>query len=729
MELYDQQDNGAGTDHVAEHPTLRTEMAFLAENPEAFGLISDAFPVATSHLLIAASGVSVGESDHTALLDFHQTEDDVTAEAFFNHLLNYDENATALFRATFGTRPTHREQPLARYAALVAEALTLGVLRGAAVGASVEQTCVMLGSELRHGLHSLRDHLFGQNDHVTDDRDRDISQLSVSLGACRITDLDGGHYVVDVFSCGDYEVLLLDEHGMAPLWNTAAFASTPDGEADPVGRSIPLYHPAPFAILLLSGSIGGLSPVEQRNLRTTPGLIWRHRMRLEEHFLRLITACVRDKEFGERATHLFTGRCRGRDSGSGAMTVLCGGGSYEVFRSICQKRLTVLEKLISLIPEGYDPSSQSRIPTREEAETAYLRRLLDRNAGLEERVAAALRQSILHKLEELDTWDESGPLPDAPSYIRLSRAELEQVYRRYDADNREDRARIRENRRMLREAFADHWITLRPCFLTVTKDCANPARREENRRSFEACLELNRELSALLRKRKEAVSRVQALLSEGLTVLESDSTDWVCGRAGDQSVLSWAAPLTRELPEVMALFGDGWQRDSEQYRALYAAYTAEREVLFNRDVTEPYGFFARSWEAIGEGSMTDERWDELKGGVIHDPRRASYGELLDALRRISDAIALLNRRIENRAAESRTARELSDRRELRLACLRASAYEDADWGEDAVAIMSPAMRNEYRLMLRRHKESVDLQNHRAAMLEEYQQMYGTYLPK
>jgi hypothetical protein len=32
-------------------------------------------------------------------------------------------------------------------------------------------------------------------------------------------------------------------------------------------------------------------------------------------------------------------------------------------------------------------------------------------------------------------------------------------------------------------------------------------------------------------------------------------------------------------------------------------------------------------------------------------------------------------------------------------------------------------------MLRRHKESVELRNHRAAMLAEYQQMYGTYLPK
>lgn len=727
MELYDQQENGLGADHVAENPALRTELAFLAENPEAFGLISDAFPVATSHLLIAASGHASEENGRTSLLDFHQTEDDMTAEAFFNNLLNHNEDASSLFCATFGSRPTHREQPVARYAALVAEALTLGVLRGAAVGASMEQTCVMLGSELRHGLRLLRNSLCELSEEIADDDD--ITQLSVSLGACRITDRGGGDYVVDVFASGDYEVFLLDESGMAPLWNTASPEIIPEVEADPVGCSIPLYHPEPFAILLLSGSLCGLSPLEQRNLRTTPGLIWRHRMRLEDHFLRLITACVRDKEFGERATHLFTGRCRGRDSGSGAMTVLGGGGSYEVFRSICQKRLTVLEKLISLIPEGYDPSTLSRIPTREEAETAYLRRLLDRNAGLEERVAAALRQSILYKLEIMDSWDETVPPPDAPAYIRLSRAELEQVYRRYDADNREDRDRIQENRRVLREAFADHWITLRPCFLTVTKDCAHPARREENRRSFEVCLELNRELSALLRKRKEAVARVQALLSEGLTVLESDSTDWVCGRAGDQSVRSWATPLNHELPEVMALFGESWQKDSEQYRSLYSAYTAEREVLFHRDITEPYGFFAKNWEAIEEGSMTAERWDELKASVTKAGHRTSYGELLDALRRISDAIALLNGRIGNRAAESRTARELSNQRDLRLACLRASAYEDADWGEDAVAIMSPAMRNEYRLMLRRHKESVELRNHRAAMLAEYQQMYGTYLPK
>ena len=37
---------------------LRPEMAFLAENPEAFGLVPDACPLATKHLLVAVNGHS-----------------------------------------------------------------------------------------------------------------------------------------------------------------------------------------------------------------------------------------------------------------------------------------------------------------------------------------------------------------------------------------------------------------------------------------------------------------------------------------------------------------------------------------------------------------------------------------------------------------------------------------------------------------------------------------------
>ena len=43
---------------------LRPEMAFLAENPEAFGLVPDACPLATKHLLIAANGYSAEGGEH-----------------------------------------------------------------------------------------------------------------------------------------------------------------------------------------------------------------------------------------------------------------------------------------------------------------------------------------------------------------------------------------------------------------------------------------------------------------------------------------------------------------------------------------------------------------------------------------------------------------------------------------------------------------------------------------
>ena len=41
---------------ILESEFLRPEMAFLAENPEAFGLVPDACPLATKHLLIAEIG-------------------------------------------------------------------------------------------------------------------------------------------------------------------------------------------------------------------------------------------------------------------------------------------------------------------------------------------------------------------------------------------------------------------------------------------------------------------------------------------------------------------------------------------------------------------------------------------------------------------------------------------------------------------------------------------------
>ena len=42
---------------------LRADLSFLAENPEAFGMISDACPLATESLLIAANGFEASFSE------------------------------------------------------------------------------------------------------------------------------------------------------------------------------------------------------------------------------------------------------------------------------------------------------------------------------------------------------------------------------------------------------------------------------------------------------------------------------------------------------------------------------------------------------------------------------------------------------------------------------------------------------------------------------------------
>ena len=715
MELYDKQTLSDHTGDAVARRDLRAAMAFVAENPEAFGLVADAYPIATARLLIAASG----QVTHGGLPELSHADGVASARAVFDGLSLPTDELQGVLEATFGDRHSHREQLVSRYTAALSEALAWSILKGPAEGASFEQTCVMLGSQLRHGLRLWRDTLSERDPASVNERCFDVS-----VGACRITDVGEGEYDLDIFAGGDYRVFLLDGAGMAPLWTNDSSVICPDGSSDPDGRTLRLKHPEPFAILLLSGSVCDQNAADHRAARNAPGLIWRHRMRLEEHFLRLLTACLRESEFGDRAAHLFTGRLSGRDGGSGAVAVQCD-GAFEVFRAVCQARLTVLEKLLALLPEGYDPEAAVEPPSREETETAYLCRLLDRNAGLEERVTDALRQCILRQLN--GHADGEIAVPDAPGYRRLDLDELVRVFRRYDADNDEDRARIEENCRVLREGLSDYWITLRPRFLTVTKDMAHPAKREENKRGYETCMELNRELSALLRKRKDTIDRVRTLLSNGLTVLESEQNDWVCGRAGDDSLNAWVASLQLDLPAALAELGEDWKRDTDRYRALHAAYTSEREKMFRRDISEPYGFFAGDWEAILEGSMTSERWDELKSGVEMGAQASAYGELLDALRRISDATGILRNRISDRVADVRAARELSDRRDLRLACLRASAYEDVAWGEETVAVMSPAMRNEYRLMLRRYKEALELHRHRVAVFEEYERMYTTYI--
>ena len=74
------------------------------------------------------------------------------------------------------------------------------------------------------------------------------------------------------------------------------------------------------------------------------------------------------------------------------------------------------------------------------------------------------------------------------------------------------------------------------------------------------------------------------------------------------------------------------------------------------------------------------------------------------------------------------ARELADSTDIRVAALRASAYEDEDWGDSVVDIMDPAMRREYMDVVRRWQETRELAARRAEVYAAYSASYQAFLP-
>jgi hypothetical protein len=297
--------------------------------------------------------------------------------------------------------------------------------------------------------------------------------------------------------------------------------------------------------------------------------------------------------------------------------------------------------------------------------------------------------------------------------------EVWNAFRRYDRENDVDRDRAEQNRRVLRDHMADHWITLRPCFKRVA-DRPSSAAAE---RSYAACAELNAHLSRMLAARKRTVDHLETLLSDSLTVLRTEKSDWLEGRAGDGCVVSWAECLTESIPSAAVRLLDGWREDTDRYRSMATAYAYERELLFRLD-TEGDGFFAADWSRIYDGTLPDSRWDALLATL--DTAEA-YRGLMDSLCRVTKGTGALLARMESRGAERRMARDLAGRADLQIAALRASAYEDPDWGESVVAVLEPARRREHRDVVRRWQESCELAARRAEAFESYSRSYGVYL--
>ena len=700
---------------------LLSGMAFLAENPEAYGLLSDACPVVTPNLLLAVNGHAATGGAISPTYPVEEGGVDGLLDHLYGSLIPRTDENTRLLRATFGESEGMQEHPVARYCAALAESIALRILDGAGKDVSAPRLGRALEDEIAHKLDRFRETVCGDG---TIPREDDF--FSVSMGACRVTSEGEGNYRIDIYAAGDFHVYLLDAEGLHPLWLKKTPPLSPsskrgDGEGL-VCDSVSISHPDPCVLLLLSDSLCALSVAEARVLRENPGMIWRYRMRLEDQLLRLITSCVREQEFGERAARFFTGRSHGRDSASGAMMILRRGVSYEVFRSLCQNRLNRLEDMISLMPEGYDPE---RIPTdipREEMEKLHLCRFLERERGMTDRVSEAVRLCVLDKLNRGDT-EESGPPPAmVPQYRRLGWKEIYGVFRRYDVENDADRARVAENRRVLRENLTDHWIALRPHLRRASEVIPNPAAE----RSYAACVEMATRLNRMLAERKTRLQELDTLLAGSLTVLRAEGRDWMEGRAGDGSMAAWTGKLTDGLSAWLTPILTDWQADTEAYRSLLTAYTYERELLFRMDIRPDEGFFARDWSGIESGDLPDSRWDALRDSLAAIP---AYRDLWESLRRVSRGTGALLLRVEGRGAERRASRELASDREIQLAALRASVYEDGDWGESVVNVLEPALRREHKDAVRRWQETRELAARRAEAYAAYSSAWHAFLPE
>ncbi len=704
---------------------LRADMAFVAENPEAFGFVSDAFPAVTDNCLIAAAGCD-GEAGLSSFT--YPTAGGLAGlyGSVYTGILAPDAMADEILSHTFGTDTGRHEHPIARYVAALAEATAAQWLSDPPADASYDDVARRLGEDIPAALADLRENLC--RDGLTA---RDADLYAVSLAVCRMKDCGNDRYDLDILVAGDFRVFLLDANGLRPLHLPPAAVLSPEGDRVPMtGKRVRLRHPSPFAILLLSGSACAANAAEAQNIRENPGLVWRYRMRREAHLLRILTSLSRESEFGDRAGQFFTGRASGRESASGAMAMRCGNASFDAFRADCLARLRHVEDMIALLPDGYDPAKVPPLPSRTETENNYIRRLITQEPRLSEQVTDALRALAMDKLH--GARDESVPPPeDVPDLRRLTYEDVHAVYRVYDAENGEDYEAIRRNRAMLREQLAEHWVTLRPILLGVTDGAAeggdgsaeNRAQERAGDRTYATLLQLNARFGQLWERRRAELDTVSALLARHSGILQASGEDWLRGHTGADIAAMWADSTADELAYALQAFANTYERTEAAYRSLLTAYTAERDHLFAEDAERPGGAFADVWDALRDGRMPPEQAAAFRAAIEAGTEGERYVDMWDDLCIISRGTGARMARVRDRAADRRMARDIAARMDIRVAALRASAYRDADWGDAVCDLLDTAHRNSYFTMVRRWQETCELRTRQAAAYEEYRSLY------
>ncbi len=688
----------------------RSAGAFLAENPEAFGMISDAHPLATDQLLLAVNGYLADDGMYPPT--FTVTDKGVAGlySGLYETLIPRSEINEHILRLTFGESEGRQTHPIARYSAALAEIAAYDFLTGEGQALSASDGARQLSRLLPQGIDGLRDVMRN----IAGPRSGSERFFSVSFCACRINEQSKDTYTLDIYTAGDFSLYLLDEAGLCPLWTKDTDYLTGDELGVVEGHSLSIRHEDPFAIIMLSQNACEPSLAEQRSIHEHPGLLWRHRMRLEEQLLRLILESVGMENVAERAAHYFGGRSAGWESVTGAMTV-CGGG-FDALRSLCMVRLRRLENLMALLPGGYDPRMPVVHVPEKRVEREFILSAFKTRPRLLEKTAETLSACAV---ELLRSAVENASEEISPAGLRrLTYEDVKKVFNIYDAENTADRTAIHKNCRMIKALLSEHWITLRPLLCGDLEDTA------QGKAAFDACIRLNQRLSKLTAGRRKLLQKIKDRLTDHLAVLEFQGEDWVHGRGGDDSARRWLDDMGSQLPALTADAMRSWERVSLYLRTYQAAYTKERESLFMLDVAKDTGIWHGVYEQILRGTLEEAAW-EAYGRRIKEASE-DFCELWGMVKALSLRIATLGERIEGRAAERRTLQAISRDEGWQIACMLGALYEDEAWGQGCLQMVDNGFRNEHKALIRRHREKEELTVRQKEAFEAYRRMYETY---
>ncbi len=697
---------------------------FLSENPASFGQLSDARPVVTRDFAIAAGANAAGGAG-TLLFTVEAPGTLGLLQEVYGGIITPTEDHIRLLRNTFGESDGEQDHPVGRYGAVLAQCVAQDILSSqAAHTMSGELMAGILGRRISDALDDLRVRM---NELLTE-TELPSETFTVSFAACRVRTSAADGYAVEIFSAGDHGFYVLDEWGLSPLWLVPTAPLSPAKTDGLMMQRIEWKQSTPLAVVILSGGLAGMT---ERVLTDMPGRIWRERMRTEEQLLRAVTMAAIEEEFGDRCAYAYTGLAEDRDCVTGA--ILYRHPSYEDFYAMCHHRLHALEDLVALLPDGYDASQTVEQPPLEAVEEAFIRYAFTARPALLQSTMDRLGDLVMQLLRhgEPDPSPASMALETGGS-IGLTHARVQEIFDHYDAENIDDRYQVEANRRIMHDLLSDHWITLRP-ILCPEEACdeTDPDYAAACDRAYASCRDMNAHLTALLNQRQKGLTDLEALLSESLHILRASGEDWLHGRGGDDNAAAWMDRLTADFPTAMAVLADSWRAGSEACRRLQAAYAAEREVLFHRDIDPERGIWRSTYEAVQNGRLPRGSWNlyaERCTEEADDTAHEGYTELLLVLRTVSEGTRVLLDRMEGRAVERRTAHHIGGDEAWQTACLRGVLRRDPAWQSCDAVVTDEALRNEYEAAVRRWEETRNLIRRRETAFEGYRDMYTAYLP-